>query len=224
MRKLLPLAQGITKWADSWYVTTTNWRVTKGTPLKLWREGYLFKITNGKLAGFTRVTFNEYDHVGDLCIYKGYLYLPLEDYIYTKPLVAIYNLDLHLIKTMPIPGIRHFPWCAVRDDILFTSEFLNVNEIIKFDLNKREVRRVPLNVTLSRVQGGCWLRDKLLLSCDDKLKMIYQVDLQNENGIVRPLIATKIPGEMEGIYAEDNTIFCVDHDGNFWEWKLSDIT
>jgi len=141
-----------------------------------------------------------YDHIGDIEVYKGKIYAPLEDKLYTKPLIALYSADTleYLGSIGPLPQ-KHMPWCTVdpNSEAILSSEFDNVNEVYVYDMNGNLIDKIKLSKTLNRVQGGKILGRHLYLTADDGGDTVYKIDI--ETGEVNVFLKIPTPFEMEGI-------------------------
>jgi len=219
--------QGITKSKRHWYLTVTHWQLAKDFPLKIWREGYIYKIdcVTNKIVSHKKIPFQKsrYDHVGDIDYFNGLIYLPLEDVIYSRPRILVCNEDLSTYDYADLVDQAHMPWCVINPEngLLLSSEFDFVKYInfyeIKPDHTAKLVDKLRLSKVLRKVQGGCIHEDSLYVSCDDDVKGIYRIDLRS--GEVYTLLETRIPYEMEGICADflENPIFhFIDHEGHLY--------
>lgn len=151
-----------------------------------------------------------YDHIGDIDVEGGVVYAPLEDRDYSKPLVALYDANtLKLIGTIGPLEQRHMPWCAVDsgNELIYSSEFSDVNEIYVYNMKGEKVRVIRLNATLQRVQGGDLEGKYLYLTTDDGGDWIYRVNI--ETGEVVRVAAVKTPYEMEGVEVHEGTLYAL---------------
>ena len=157
-----------------------------------------------------------YDHIGDIEVYKGKIYAPLEDKLYTKPLIALYSADTleYLGSIGPLPQ-KHMPWCTIdpSSETILSSEFDNVDEIYVYDMNGNLISRIKLSRTLNRVQGGKILGRHLYLTADDGGDTIYKVDI--ETGEVEVFFKIPTPFEMEGIEYLDGKLYVIVAIGGF---------
>lgn len=219
--------QGITRGGQYWYFSTTHWRFRKGSPIKVWREGYLLKLDyiSYKISAHRKIPFQElgYDHIGDLDFFDNLIYASFEDVNYAKPRVVLFEEDLSVSSYSVLVDQSHLPWCAVnsRDELVYSSEFDPVTHINAFRLREQDsadlVTRLELKRTLHNVQGGFIHENKLYVSCDDGVRGIYEIDLSS--GEVLTLLETRIPYEMEGLCADfpDRTVLhFIDHEGQFY--------
>ncbi len=157
-----------------------------------------------------------YDHIGDIEVYKGKIYAPLEDKLYTKPLIAIYSADtLEYLGSIGPLSQRHIPWCTVdpNSETILTSEFNDVNEIYVYDMAGNFINKIKLSRKIDRVQGGKILGRYLYLTADDGGDTIYKVDV--ETGEVETLLKIGTPFEMEGIGYLDGKLYVIVAIGGF---------
>ena len=146
-----------------------------------------------------------YNHVGDIAYYEGKLYAPIEDASYDKPIIALYDaITLEFTGEYAEVPQSHIPWVGVdtQTGLFYSSEFDSVNKLFVYDPNQdfALIYEVPLDTTLSRVQGGAFLGDYLYLACDNG-DYIYAVDIAT--GAVSNIIKVPSAHEMEGIEAYD---------------------
>ena len=223
--------QGITKSERHWYYTATFWRVAKGFPLRIWREGYIFKMdsSNNKILAHRKIPFQElgFDHIGDIDFFNGLIYASLEDIAYSRPRIVLFDEKLSVRDYVDLSDQKHLPWCAVNpeDHLLLSSEYDPVKYVnfyeIKTQHSAKLVRRLKLSKILHNVQGGCMHEDELDISCNDQVKGIYRIDLNS--GKVFTLLKTKIPYEMEGICADFNekpVFHFIDHEGHIYHARM----
>ncbi len=151
-----------------------------------------------------------YDHIGDIEVYKDKIYAPLEDKLYTKPLIALYSTDTleYLGSIGPLPQ-KHMPWCTIdpSSETILSSEFDDVDEVYVYDMNGNLIDKIKLSRTLSRVQGGKILGRHLYLTADDGGDTIYKVDI--ETGEVDVFLKIPTPFEMEGIEYLDGKLYVI---------------
>lgn len=128
-----------------------------------------------------------YSHLGDGCCYNGKLYVACEDFGFRNPAIFVYDADtLQFVEYRVIPsecsGDRHVPWCTIKDDILYFTQFNNVCEIKMLDMNDgfRYKGSIYIDKTLFKVQGGDFYDGKLYLATDDgdKQKPAYKIDIE----------------------------------------------
>ena len=166
----------------------------------------------------------DYDHIGDLDFWNGRLYIPIEHKQVLNGLrinasFAVYDPELSFTGEYWITSQFHAPWCAIDPETgyLYSSEWNDVSTLYIYDLENFELLEIlPLNKTLSRVQGGCFYKGDLWISCDDLEKSICRVD--PETGEVKEILKTEIPNEMEGITAFEGLQW-VDHEGYLYRYQ-----
>ncbi|MCR5149647.1 MAG: hypothetical protein K6B52_00285, partial [Clostridiales bacterium] len=104
-------------------------------------------------------------HIGGIDCAGGYIYAPVEGKIdgrYKYNFILLFDCD-----TLEYTGIYYdmtssaltdgIPWCAIdrENGFLYTSSFKNIDEILKYDLEKMEfLGTVKLQHTLDGIQGG----------------------------------------------------------------------
>jgi hypothetical protein len=149
------------------------------------------------------------NHIGDIDVYGGKVYAPVEDGDgYKRPYIVLYDA-----KTLQPTGERHLlpralltegvPWVAVdaARGYAYTAEWndtkvLNVFSLRDFHL----VKTVKLSMKLGRIQGAKML-DGLLYAAEDNgdLKSIYAID--PARGAVTKVMDRRLPAgtEAEGL-------------------------
>jgi len=164
----------------------------------------LFKVENFDKIIITlypaipnELAIEDYDHLGDIDIYEGIIYAPLEDKYYEKPIVALYQTDnLRYIDYIGPLDQKHLPWVAVSQGKIYSSEFNNVNEIYVYNLKGQRIASIKLNKTLNRVQGGAFINEnQLVISTDDGGDGLYIVDIRTGNVTLICNIKTNYEGE-----------------------------
>lgn len=198
-----------------------------------WIFSYRYSLYATKVDDYEKVVYkNEhaippkleaegYDHIGDLDLYDGKVYAPLEDRLYSKPLIALYSADtLEYVGSIgPLPQ-SHIPWCAVDPDTqtILTSEFSDVDEIYVYDMNGKLVKKIRLSSRIDRVQGGEIVGKLLYLTADDGGDTVYVVEV--ETGEVRELIRIGTPFEMEGVEYWNEKLYVIVAVGGYLENML----
>lgn len=149
-----------------------------------------------------------YDHIGDVDVADGVLYVPLEqpDYALGEQLLLQYDAaTLEPLDTPPLAlPLAHFAFVAVDDGVVWTmSDFDDDDTVLRFDLESGEaLEPIVLSRRLQRVQGGDVADGFLWLSADDEGDGLYRVD--PASGTVDRIGALSRPdGEGEGIDATD---------------------
>lgn len=149
------------------------------------------------------------NHIGDIDVYGGTLYAPVEDgNKYENPTIVLYDaqtLDpkgprFPLSNTMLTKGV---PWIAVDGPKgnAYVAEWDPTPSIFELDLTTFATKRtITLSKTLGRIQGAKVVRDALYVASDDTDKTVYKVDL--ETGIVFPALfsyGASVIKELEGL-------------------------
>lgn len=193
-----------------------------------WFFSHRYSLYSTKLEDFQSILYtNEdaiptelkregYDHIGDIEVYKGMIYAPLEDKLYTKPIIALYSADtLEYLGSIGPLSQKHMPWCTVdpNSETILSSEFDNVNEVYVYDMNGNLIDKIKLSKTLNRVQGGKILGRHLYLTADDGGDTIYKVDI--ETGEVDAFLKIPTPFEVEGIEYLDGKLYVIVAIGGF---------
>ena len=168
------------------------------------------------------------DHIGGIDCKDGKIYAAVEGEDYKYNFVLVYDC-----KTLEYTGESYnftnehltdgIPWLAVdsENDLLYTSKFSEVNEILVFDLESMQmVKTLELNKTINRIQGGSVFEGVLYLSYDAAHSTDEQVLAVNvENGSVAVEFERSLPNydnEAEDICVyplPDGTLFhIIDYD------------
>jgi hypothetical protein len=148
------------------------------------------------------------NHIGDIDVFGGTLYAPLEDgSAYEHPTIVLFDaqtLDpkgprFELPATLLTKGV---PWIAVDGPrgVAYVAEWDPTPSILVFDLATfTHQRSIPLSTTLGRIQGAKVLDGALYASSDDDDKTLYKIDL--DTGIVLPPLfryGASVVKELEG--------------------------
>ena len=155
------------------------------------------------------------NHIGDIDLYDGTLYAPIEDgdkpagqTEYLHPFIALYDA-----KTLRFTGEAHelpqslhvegVPWVAVDGarGLLYTAEWSKTRVLNVFDLRSfRLLRTVPLSETLDRIQGAK-VRDGFLYAFADVGESLPLHKIDPVTGHVTTVHHVAIPagGEGEGL-------------------------
>lgn len=145
------------------------------------------------------------NHIGDIDLWSGTLYVPLEDgSAYQHPFLATYDLaTLTATSVVAVPTTlmtAGVPWVAVDGTrgVAYIAEWDPTPEIFVFDLATLTYRAsIPLDVTLGRIQGAKVFEGALYVSADDANKTISKIDL--DTGTVIPLFSFHATFEEEGL-------------------------
>lgn len=137
------------------------------------------------------------DHIGDIDVYNGTLYAPVEDSKnYAHPTIVLYDA-----KSLSALGTRHeiptsllskgVPWVAVNGpkNVAYVAEWDPTPQIYVMDLATfAQTGSIPLSTPMARIQGGKVAEGALYVTVDNTDKTIYKIDL--ETGVVLPLMFT----------------------------------
>ncbi|MFN2615266.1 MAG: hypothetical protein ABR552_10685 [Actinomycetota bacterium] len=167
-------------------------------------------------------------HIGDLDVYDGKLYAPVEDGNesqgpvsindpeYQHPYIAVYDARtlVYLRKyALPLDGqIAGVPWVAVNGPAgeVYTSEWGQPHDRINvYNLSDLSPKRtisldysgLEPNFKLDRIQGAKLLNGALYATRDDAAKTVFRIDLGT--GAVSRLFSLSpspaVPAELEGL-------------------------
>ncbi len=145
------------------------------------------------------------DHIGDIDVYNGTIYAPVEDKGYAAPKVVLYDATTFSAGTVfDIPHAlqtKGVPWIAVDGPrgVAYMAEWDPTPAINVFSLATMTfVRAIPLSTPTGRVQGGKVYKGQLYLTIDDAAKQVLKVHLAS--GTLFPLFALNLPDvELEGL-------------------------
>ena len=145
------------------------------------------------------------DHIGDIDVYNGTIYAPVEDKSYNAPKVILYDATSLGVGTVySIPQnlqTKGVPWIAVDGPrgVAYMAEWDPTPSINVFSLATMTfLRSLPLSTPTGRVQGGKVYKGQLYLSTDDAAKHVYKVHLAS--GTIFPLFALDVADiELEGL-------------------------
>lgn len=188
----------------------TSWYFSGSVSLEKTDLSYQSLATN-LLAIPTSLYFTKgIDHIGDVDVASGILYVPLEDESkgYRSPMLARFDLNsLSLKDTFSISTELQsggVPWVAAdtQRQRLVVAEWDPTTQLNFFDLANVTFHsslglRPPLGVTLGRIQGAGFLEGALYLSSDDSAKSVYKVI--QETGTVLRVVSIATKGEIEGM-------------------------
>ena len=225
----LPRSQGVTSDGRSWYFswqggiqrTNDNYleqAITPIPPQLLVDDPYIKPDRTNHIGQ---------NHIGDLDVYNGFVYAPIEDGDenlevitindpdFQKPYIALFDA-----KTLLYTGVKYqlpldihrdgVPWVAVNGPAneVYTAEWNNpTNRIFVWDLQLNFKRFIDLvyppelgaGFRLNRIQGAKLLDGKLYASRDDDAKSVFSIDIAS--GVVKKLFSMNpdVPAESEGI-------------------------
>jgi hypothetical protein len=153
------------------------------------------------------LTAQEFDHVGDIDVTDGVLWVPLERPDRTGgQAIAWYDPEtLAYVGSQPVDQ-HHAAFVTAGDDIVYSmDEFEGDDTILRYRWTGEALEPLdPLRMDrrVERTQGGDVADGALWLSTDDDRNGVYRVDL--ETGEVTDLgSAGRVEGEGEGIDAAD---------------------
>jgi hypothetical protein len=150
------------------------------------------------------------DHIGDIDVYAGQVYAPLEDGQngYQNPLVLQFDTqtlstgtEWDISNTVQTAGV---PWVAVdaARGFFYLAEWDPTSELHRYALGTGAQQSslaltMPAGQTLGRIQGAKVYEGALYLACDDAAKTVHKLNL--ETGTVLPLFHVNTTGEQEGL-------------------------
>ena len=148
------------------------------------------------------------NHIGDIDVYGGTLYAPIEDGSgYLHPKLVKFDTMLNAGTTYDIPQnlqTKGVPWVAVDGprSLIYFAEWDPTTQLNLFSLSNAAYLRSlqltpPSGVTLGRIQGAKVFEGALYLNTDDATKTVYKLNL--ETGTVLKLFALGPIGENEGL-------------------------
>lgn len=145
------------------------------------------------------------DHIGDIDVYNGKIYAPVEDKSYNAPKVVLYDAtSLGAGTVYDIPQnlqTKGVPWIAVDGPrgVAYMAEWDPTPGINVFSLATMKFQRtLPLSAPIGRVQGGKVHKGQLYLSSDDATKHVYKMHVAS--GTIFPLFALNATDvELEGL-------------------------
>lgn len=149
-----------------------------------------------------------YDHVGDVDVEDGVLYVPLEqpDYQRDEQIMACFDPEnLTMTGSQPVAQ-RHNSFIAVEGDRAYSMKGFSGDQVLVYEVGEdcsfEPLEPLQLSVRLNRVQGADVAEGALWLATDDADRAIYRADL--ETGAVSAVGAmghVAEEGEGEGIDA-----------------------
>ena len=168
------------------------------------------------------------NHIGGIDCYDGKIYCPVEGDGYERNFILVYDCDTleytgeyyDMTSEMLTDGI---PWCAVdgKNGYLYTSKYSDVTEILQYRLSDMKfIKKIKLDSTVTRIQGGSVYDGKLYLSTDvpnSTDEDVFTVNLKNghvERILVRNL--SNYDNEAEDIcvypFEDGSLIHVIDYD------------
>lgn len=150
------------------------------------------------------------NHIGDIDVWNGTIYAPIEDgrTNYQNPKLVLFDAQSLSAGTQySIPQAlqtKGVPWVAVNGPAghLYFAEWdptpqLNVFSLSTVQLLSSLPLRPPAGVTVGRVQGAKVFEGFLYLATDDATKSLFKMNL--ETGTVQKLLSIATTGEQEGL-------------------------
>jgi hypothetical protein len=126
------------------------------------------------------------DHIGDIDLWNGMLYAPIEDKNSTSPKVVLYDPSSFSSGTVfDIPAnvqTQGVPWIAVDGPrgVAYLAEWDPTPVLHVFALSTMTYTRdLALSRTLGRIQGAKVYKGQLYVSMDDAMKSIVKVHLSS---------------------------------------------
>jgi hypothetical protein len=222
-------SQGVTSDGDSWFF---SWQGGISRTDKNYLERAITPIPPQLLVDNPsikpdRTNHIGQNHVGDLDVYNGVVYAPIEDGDENLELITVNDPDFQYpyialfdAKTLLYTGVKYrlpldihrdgVPWVAVNGPAneVYTAEWNNpTDRIFVWDLQMRFKRFITLQYPvelgagfrLNRIQGAKFRAGKLYASRDDDAKSVFSIDV--ETGAVKKLFSMNpgVESESEGI-------------------------
>lgn len=132
-----------------------------------------------------------YNHIGDVDVEDGVLYVPLEqpDYQTREQQMACYDpTTLTFEASQPVEQ-RHNSFIAVDGDRGYSMEGFSGDQILVYEVGDgctfTPLEPIQMSATVQRVQGADYYDGALWLATDDAQRGLYRVDL--ETGLVAPI-------------------------------------
>jgi hypothetical protein len=124
------------------------------------------------------------DHIGDIDVWNGTIYAPVEDKGYKAPKVVLYDpssLSAGTVFDIPVSlQTAGVPWIAVDGPrgVAYLAEWDPTPALHVFDLTTMTYQRdIALSRTLGRIQGAKVYKGQLYASMDDAQKSIVKIHL-----------------------------------------------
>jgi hypothetical protein len=182
----------------------TSWIFSGTTGLDRTDLAYATQTSNA-LAIPVALVLAGSDHIGDVDVWEGKLYAPIEDKGYTAPKVVLYDPSTltsgtvySISATLQTAGV---PWIAVDGPRgkAYMAEWDPTPAIHVFSLADLSYERaIDIAPTIGRVQGGKVYKGQLYLTVDDDQKHVYKVHLGS--GTAQQVLTLGLAGmEQEGL-------------------------
>lgn len=149
-----------------------------------------------------------YNHVGDVDVTDGVLYVPLEqpDYQRDEQVMACFDPETLTYQDSQPVAQHHNSFIAVEGDLAYSMKGFSGDQILVYRVGEsctfEPLDPLQMSVRVNKVQGADVADGALWLSTDDAERGLYRVDL--ETGTVAPIGAMSNvadEGEGEGIDA-----------------------
>lgn len=149
-----------------------------------------------------------YNHVGDVDVTDGVLYVPLEqpDYQRDEQVMACFDPETLTYQDSQPVAQHHNSFIAVEGDLAYSMKGFSGDQILVYRVGEsctfEPLDPLQMSVRVNKVQGADVADGALWLSTDDADRGLYRVDL--ETGTVAPIGAMSNvadEGEGEGIDA-----------------------
>ena len=149
-----------------------------------------------------------YNHVGDVDVADGVLYVPLEqpEYQRDEQVMACFDPETLTYQDSQTVAQRHNSFIAVEGDLAYSMKGFSGDQILVYRVGDsctfEPLEPLQMSARIDRVQGADVADGALWLATDDAERALYRVDL--ETGAVAPIGAMSDvadEGEGEGIDA-----------------------
>ena len=149
-----------------------------------------------------------YEHIGDIDVQDGVLYVPLEqpDYQRDEQIMACFDPETLTMQGSQTVAQRHNSFIAVEGDRAYSMKGFSGDQILVYELGEgctfEPLEPIQMSVRLDKVQGADVAAGALWLATDDPERAMFRVDL--ETGVVSRIgaMSNVAPeGEGEGIDA-----------------------
>ncbi len=198
----LTRGQGVASDGTSWFFSGT-------LSLERTDDGYARQQAN-TLAIPPLLALAGSSHIGDIDVWNGTIYAPIEDgrTNYQNPKLVLFDaqslsagMQYSIPQALQTKGV---PWVAVNGPAgqLYFAEWdptpqLNIFSLSTVQLLSSLPLRPPAGVAVGRVQGAKVFEGFLYLATDDATKSLFKMNLQT--GTVQKLLSIATTGEQEGL-------------------------